>query len=685
MKRLTVILLIIFILFSFSEGVSRENLVKSAFQNISPMFGYNAQHTRQYPYDTSTNNGTLKWKFKANAHISSSPAIASDGTIYAGSGDYYLYAINPDGTLKWKYQASNKVNASPAIAPDGTIYVGSEDKNIYALNPNGTLKWKYQTGDGVASSPVIGTDGTIYIGSKDDYLYAINPNGTLKWKYQTSNDIFSSPAISADGTIYVGSVDGYLHAINPSGTSKWKYQIGVRIDSSPAVASDGTIYVGSDRGYLYVINSDGTLKWRYQTGAWIDSSPAIAYDGTIYVGSRDGYVYALNLNGTLKWKYKTDGPIGSSPAISSNGTIYIGSNDNYLYAINSDGTLKWKFKTGNHVFPSPAISSDGTVYVGSDDGYLYAIGSSSTNTQSQNCDLFLDNFERTSIGSNWTIIDDPNPSSNSNWYISNGRLVQDSNIYRTDNEYLYFQGTHIVAGNSSWSDYSFSFDLTPTDDDGVGAIVRYQDKNNYYRFIMVSDPTNNGPFRRIDKIVNGTPVTLTSDKGSFVVNKNYKITINVLSNNIEVFIDGVKILSATDDTFRSGKIGFTTYACSAIFDNACVSGSAVTQQPTGCKWTGTWDSTWGKMYLTQTGNIVTGNYEHDNGKINGTINGNNLIGTWAESPTYLPPNDAGDFILTMSSDCKSFTGKWRYGTSGDWKEDWYGTKVSDTVPSQNPK
>jgi fibronectin type 3 domain-containing protein len=39
-------------------------------------------------------NGSLKWKFGAEGHIDSSPAIGSDGTIYFGSNDNYLYAIN---------------------------------------------------------------------------------------------------------------------------------------------------------------------------------------------------------------------------------------------------------------------------------------------------------------------------------------------------------------------------------------------------------------------------------------------------------------------------------------------------------------------------------------------------------------------------------------------------------------
>jgi len=75
--------------------------------------------------------------------------------------------------LKWKFETGNYVYSSPAIGEDGTIYVGSWDDYLYAINPDGTLKWKYGTGSGVNSSPAIGQDGTIYVGSDDGYLYAI--------------------------------------------------------------------------------------------------------------------------------------------------------------------------------------------------------------------------------------------------------------------------------------------------------------------------------------------------------------------------------------------------------------------------------------------------------------------------------------------------------------------------------
>ncbi|MEN3011708.1 MAG: PQQ-binding-like beta-propeller repeat protein [Dictyoglomus thermophilum] len=201
-----------------------------------------------------SNMDKLKWAYQTEWSITSSPAIGSDGTIYVGDWDRYLYAINPDGTLKWKYETEDRIHSSPAIGQDGTIYVGSEDGNLYAINPDGTLKWKYKTENEIHSSPAIGPDGTIYVGSNDHNLYAINPDGTLKWKYETEDHINSSPAIGSDETIYVGSWDNYLYAINPDGTLKWKYKTGDFINSSPTLGNK-TVYVGSDDGYLYAINS----------------------------------------------------------------------------------------------------------------------------------------------------------------------------------------------------------------------------------------------------------------------------------------------------------------------------------------------------------------------------------------------------------------------------------------------
>jgi len=342
-----------------------------------PMFHCDLQHTGRSPY-AGAQTSTLEWKFETGDSVNSSPAVAKDGTVYVGSDDGYLYAINPGGTLKWKFGTGAQVFSSPAIGKDGTVYVGSQDGCLYAINPDGTLKWKFETNDWVGSSPAVAKDGIIYVGSRDSHLYSLNANGALKWKFETDEWMESSPTVGKDGTVYVGSWDSYLYSLKPNGVLKWKFGTGAQVFSSPAIATNGTIYVGSTDGYLYAINPDGILKWKFETGAYVVSSPAIATNGTIYVGSDDGYLYAISPDGTLKWKFETGAYVSSSPAIAKDGTVYVGSEDGYLYAINDDGTLKWKFETGDSVLSSPAIAKDGIIYVGSGNGCLYAIGERAT-------------------------------------------------------------------------------------------------------------------------------------------------------------------------------------------------------------------------------------------------------------------------------------------------------------------
>lgn len=370
-----------------------------------PMFRGNLLHTGLSLYDTSHVNGTVKWAFKTSEGMESSPSIGSDGTIYVGCHDNRLYALNPNGTEKWHFQAGTGpvftesgtegfdawkgILSSPAIASDGTIYFTSMSSKLFALNPDGTEKWSFSIvlDVDVWSSPAIDRDGTVYVGSHDDFngrLYAVNPDGTEKWRFQTGSDVSSSPAIGNDGTIYIATGDGYLNAINPDGTKKWGFKFNGFADSSPAIGKDGTIYVGATReGKLYAINYDGTEKWNLQLGPSTDvwSSPAIGSDGTIYIGADDKNLYAVNSDGTVKWKFAFSGDSGFSPAIGSDGTIYTGGGKSF-FAINPDGTEKWKFDKSDAA-SSPSIGKDGTVYLGTWSG-LYAFSNESSLAMEEN-------------------------------------------------------------------------------------------------------------------------------------------------------------------------------------------------------------------------------------------------------------------------------------------------------------
>jgi len=360
------------------DGLRGNAATEATMAGISvwPAFGGDRQRTGLSPSAAASGAvGNKIWDsgMIISQSVLSSPALGADGTVFVGSDDNNVYALNPDGTEKWAFPAGSAIRSSPALGADATVYVGSFDHDVYAINSDGTEKWTYTTDGPVESSPALGADGTIYVGSNDNKVYALNPDGSQKWVFETGGDVQSSPALGADGTVYVGSQDRTVYALNPDGTQKWAFTASDSVYSSPAIGGDGTIYVGSLDGNVYALNADGTQKWTFPTGNDIYSSPAVGADGTIYVGSNDNKVYALNPDGTEKWAFTAGGAIRSAPALGADGTVYVGSFDNTVYAINSDGTEKWTSSVGGQVWSSPALGADGTVYVGSNDNKVYAI------------------------------------------------------------------------------------------------------------------------------------------------------------------------------------------------------------------------------------------------------------------------------------------------------------------------
>ena len=82
----------------------------------------------------------------------------------------------------WRYQTGSRVESSPTVS-GGTVYVGSYDRYLYAVNAtSGALRWRYLTGSGVSSSPTV-SGGTVYVGSWDNNLNAVNAtSGALRWQ-----------------------------------------------------------------------------------------------------------------------------------------------------------------------------------------------------------------------------------------------------------------------------------------------------------------------------------------------------------------------------------------------------------------------------------------------------------------------------------------------------------------------
>jgi len=371
-----------------------------------PAFGREAANTGHNPGVTGPRTDVgAAWRFDTGGHVTSSPAVV-DGTVYVGSRDDGVYAVDAaSGEEVWRFGTEGDVASSPAVT-DGTVYVGSSDGRMYAVDAaSGEEVWRFGTGGAVTSAPTVvdvsagddGSAGAVYVGSRDGTVYAIDAAaGTEAWRFETEFAIESSPAVATVGfedgeapTVFVGSDDQRLYALDAeTGEQRWAFGEATDVIRSPPAVAGGVVYVGSVDTNVYAVDAaSGEELWRFGTGGAVTASPAVV-DGdggpaeTVYVGSRSTDVYAVDAaSGEELWQFGTGQPVTASPAV-ADGAVYVGSADFHVYGIDAtDGEELWRFEVGDRVRSSPAVvdavpaggSGDGAVYVGSRDGSVYAL------------------------------------------------------------------------------------------------------------------------------------------------------------------------------------------------------------------------------------------------------------------------------------------------------------------------
>ncbi|MGZ3822758.1 MAG: beta-alanine-activating enzyme beta-propeller domain-containing protein, partial [Mucilaginibacter sp.] len=270
-----------------------------------------------------------------------------DLTLYFGSSDGNLYALNAiTGIKKWAFKTNGIVRSSPALY-QGKVYFGSWDTFLYAIDAKtGKLQWKFETGkqpvihllEGIQASPTC-ADGRVYFGSRDGYFYALDAGtGKVEWKYAANSSWVLTTAAVKDGMVYFATSDTYLFLgfDARTGKEKMRYKTNGYIYSSPALIGN-TAYFGDFTGGLYAVDiRTGKLTGRFLTPPRAANAKNVLnqqgnIDFAYMTKGKDLAFYSTTVYGMDK--LYTLGPIVSSPAI-NNGVIYFGSADGYLYALN---------------------------------------------------------------------------------------------------------------------------------------------------------------------------------------------------------------------------------------------------------------------------------------------------------------------------------------------------------------
>src|SRR5690606_17457487 len=97
--------------------------------------------------------------------------------------------------------------------------------------------------------------------------------------------------------------------------------------------------------------------------------------------------------------------------------------------------------------------------------------------------------------------------------------------------------------------FTLSMDDVNHDTEWAGMSFRMQDPRNRYAVEV------DGKSLVLAKYINGARTVLKSSNYPFQSKTDYNFTIKALGNQIEVSLNGVPYLTATDSTYTSGKFG----------------------------------------------------------------------------------------------------------------------------------
>ena len=234
---------------------------------------------------------------------SESATLLHRGTLYFGSWDHHLYALDVrrrKPRLRWRFEADDELNSSPAYDA-GTIYIGSDGGYVYAVDARtGKQRWRaaafahFGRREYFYATPSIAY-GRVYIGNTDGTVYAFGAKtGDLLWTQHAGTYVYTAAAVWRR-TVYVGSYDGNVYALDAAtGDIRWKRDLGASIHGAPTVIA-GLIYFSTcgtcgHRGSRYAKMGPrktfaldartGRIVWRFGDGRY---SPIVSDGIRVYL------------------------------------------------------------------------------------------------------------------------------------------------------------------------------------------------------------------------------------------------------------------------------------------------------------------------------------------------------------------------------------------------------------------
>lgn len=319
-------------------------------QNTKTVFGINAI------------TGAILWQFGTDGACNGAgPAVAPNGSVIFGTedGDGNLYALSPNGTVRWNVQLGNSVKASPAVTSDGIVYALCDGGKLTAIDvENGNVKWT-ATETGNAGAVAVDGDGTIFIGTSEG-VWAYSSNGTRKWASDAAYAVSARGGHIAIGDDYIYvtllSKAGVVAINKNTGAKAWQYKTAKGDCYHPVVDGEGTVYFCEKSGNLYAVKKDGTLKWATSGNVgYTQCGFALDNNGNAYISQ---YASPFNL---LKFDAAGTETVLTTIGKQTMSPVTIGPDRRIYYGMNGSlGIFDAQVKLGETGWPCRGANAQGT-------------------------------------------------------------------------------------------------------------------------------------------------------------------------------------------------------------------------------------------------------------------------------------------------------------------------------------
>lgn len=344
------------------------------------------------------------WRFPLAGLASwAGPAVAADGTVWVGTTNGVLHAVNPNGTQRCSLSfGAASITSTPAVLPNGQVGilfhrpdVADPTKNQTSLalvSPGCSILWSQPLPRLDRKYPSTAT-GSVKLWTSD----RMSGSFLFVHGHETNERFFlDDPDRNQTSEILVYAEDGTLFARHPLSRDCFRVSGGGGFDSWSDFFDWATSWWPEA----------GTVDPLYTIFGWPDSTPAVV--STKLTGLADPTepmiavtdhfceprletyqlhpsVTNFDLRLTQTWSKKIvgEGTLLSSPAVTETGIVYVGSSDNRLRAFDLLGNgLLWEKDTKQPVMHPPAVTpavlyaqTDTLLWSFQPDGSLFPTGS----------------------------------------------------------------------------------------------------------------------------------------------------------------------------------------------------------------------------------------------------------------------------------------------------------------------